>query len=590
MHPLSRAHNDWSALVADARRWPAMSPVADDVPDDELRLLLKAPVTVAWWITTFAPELLEREHLDLLMIGVPGGPSAGDDGRPYQLLPLLLERPRLTVDATVMLWTPKASSAPRPHYFTPHVSLDGQSAVAALPATIFVGSLAQLLEDREGKAFDLCLLMHPGFDERAPLWSELLALFKTGAYVGCFARGMEKVERDAWLLQAYGYEVSPIAQANPWSQHHPELRGHGPWAAVGWRFEPHALPRAGFAVDLPRLRRAYDAQQFLQHEFEVWNPLQFIGRARPAEGDAGPDPEMFVGLPDHHAVSLRTGEVWALEPDRRVRVEGNVVLPPEVIATWPGEGAPAFERLLWAVEVYRGEVRGREAAALQTRGAAQAEHMKTSLALALKGHPSRAEIDAFTEYLRGGMEPGAATPGSEPLFEALRKSDWDTAAALIAATPALVNAEDEDGVTPVFCAFRAHHYELGRRWLENGADPNHLDHEGFAVIHDLAKRDEINAVELLQRYGADLDLGTGLGFSPALLALRYGSWNVLGYLLKQRVDLHRSALAGTAVVDQYEHVEGLPRALRSEIEQQLGKRRVIALAVMAPDADDRTAA
>ena len=72
---------------------------------------------------------------------------------------------------------------------------------------------------------------------------------------------------------------------------------------------------------------------------------------------------------------------------------------------------------------------------------------------ALKGHPSRAEIDAFTEYLRGGMEPGAATPGSEPLFAALRKGDWDTAAAMIAATPALVNAEDEDGVTPVFYVF-----------------------------------------------------------------------------------------------------------------------------------------
>ena len=82
MHPLSRAHNDWSALVADARRWPEMRSVAEGVPEEELRLLLKAPVAVAWWISTFAPDLLARDHLDFVMMGVPGGPSAADDGRP----------------------------------------------------------------------------------------------------------------------------------------------------------------------------------------------------------------------------------------------------------------------------------------------------------------------------------------------------------------------------------------------------------------------------------------------------------------------------------------------------------------------------
>jgi len=589
MHPLSRAHNDWSALIADACQWPAMSRLADGASEDELRLLLKAPVAVAWWIVTFAPELLERDHLDLLMVGVPGGPSAGDDGRPYQLLPLLLERPRLSVDATVMLWTPKASVAPRPHYLTPHVSLEGQAPGVGRPATMFAGTLTQLLEDREGKAFDLCLLMHPGFDERAPLWRELLALVDMGVCVGCFARGMEKVERDAWLLQAYGYEVSPLARANPWSRHHPDLRGHGPWAAVGWRFEPRSNPSARHTVDLPRLRRAYEAQQFLQYEFEVWNPLEFVGRAQPAAGDAVPNPEMFVGLPDHYAVSLRTGEVWALEPDRRVRVEGNVVLPPEILSTYPGELAPAFERLLWAVDVYRDQVRPRETEALRVRNAENVQHLRTSVTLALKGHASRAEVEALTEYLRGGIDPGDATPGSAPLFASLRKRDWNKAVAMIADSPSLVAAEDEDGMTPLFYAFRARQYELGRRWLESGADPNHLDHEGFAVIHDLVKRDETDPVDLLQRYGADLDLGTGMGFSPALLALRYGSWNVLAYLLKHRVDLNRCALAGTAVADQYEHIEGLPRALRSAIEQQLGKRRVIPLVVMAPGVDESAA-
>ncbi|MEO8676026.1 MAG: ankyrin repeat domain-containing protein [Casimicrobiaceae bacterium] len=581
MHLLSPAHSDWPALVADARRWPAMRHVAEGQPEEELRLLLKAPVAIAWWIQTFAPELLLRDHLDLVIVGVPGGPSAADDGRPYQLLPLLLERPRMTVDATVVLWAPEATYSPRPAYSTSHLSLEALPGAVARPATIVDDSLSQLLERRQGKAPDLCLLIHPGFDERISLWVGLRELLASGAHVGSFARSMEKVERDAWLLRAHGYDVAPAAQQNPWSRYHPELRGHGSWGAVGWRVDPRSLPPRDYAVDVPRLHRAYDAQQFLQHEFEVWNPLQFIGRVQTSDGDTDPDPERFVGLPDHHAISLRTGELWALEPDERVRVD-DIVLPPEVIATYPGEDAPAFERLLWAVDVYRDEVRRREAAALQARSAAQVEHFRTSLSLALKGTPSREEVDALTEYYRGGAAPGAVSPGSESLFRALRTGAWDEAAARVATTPSLVNAEDEDGMTPLFHALRSRHYELARRWLERGADPNHLDHEGFAVIHDLAKRDETEPVDLLQHYGADLDRGTGMGFTPALLALRYGCWNVLAYLLKQRVDLRRSAIAGTSVSDQYEQIDGLPRALRSVIEQQLGKRRVIPLTVMPP--------
>ncbi len=404
--------------------------------DDELRLLLKAPVAVAWWITTFAPELLERDHLDLLMIGVPGGPSAADEGRPYQLLPLLLERPKLTVDATVMLWTPEARFAPRPHYSTPHISLDGQPGSRRSPRDAREGSLAQWLEDRDGKATGP---VHADASRASTSGNRCgrgcARCSKTGAHVGCFARGMEKVERDAWLLQAHGYEVSPDAQRNPWSRYHPELRGHGSWAAVGWRFKPRSLPPADFAVDVARLRRAHDAQEFLQHEFEVWNPLQFIGRAQPAEGDTSPIPSCSSACPTITRSRFGRARSGRSSPTSACASKGNIALPPEVLATYPGEKATAFERLLWAVDIYRGDIRRREVVAMQMHSATQIEHVKTQVALSLKGKASRAEIDAFTEYFRGGMSPGAATPGSEGLFKALRIHNWDEAAALIAATP-----------------------------------------------------------------------------------------------------------------------------------------------------------
>ena len=584
MHPLSRARYDWSALVAAARRWPVMNPFGDAAADDELRLLLKAPVAVAWWITTFAPELAQRERLDLLMVGLPGGPSAADEGRPYQLLPLLLERPQLKVSATVILWTHESRFAPAIDYLAPHISLAAQDRLEARPATMFEGSLTDWWARRHGIPPDLCLLVHPGFDERVPFWAGVRHLLDAGVHVGCFARGAEKVERDAWLLQAYGYDVTPDPKPNPWARHHPELRGHGAWGAVGWHLKPRSIPPSDVAIDTARLQRAYDAQQFLQHEFELWNPLQFIGEVQVVAGDPSADPEKFVGLPDHHTVSLRTGEIWALEPEGRVRAEGNISLSPEVLATYPGEHAQRFERVLWAVEVYGDEFRRREAAAMPAVDAMRVEELRERVGRSLQGKVSQEEIDAFTEYYRGGRKASTATPGSEPLFAALRKRDWNTAAALIAESPSLVNAECEEGRTPLLYALNAQYYELARRWLENGADPNHLDHEGFAAIHDAAKRDDTTTVELLQRYGADLDLGTGLGFTPALLALRYGCWRVLAYLLGQDVDLRKTAIAGVAVEDQYEIVDGLPRVLRAEIERKLGRRRVIPIAVMAPAA------
>ena len=160
----------------------------------------------------------------------------------------------------------------------------------------------------------------------------------------------------------------------------------------------------------------------------------------------------------------------------------------------------------------------------------------------------------------------------------------------MSADPALIHAQDEDGRTPLFHAMRARNFEISQRWLEAGADPDHLDHEGFALIHDAAKRDVVDPVALLDRYGADLNLETGLGFTPALISLRYGTWSVLAYLLAQKVDLNRTTMVGASVADQYEEVAALPRVLRREIERQLGRRPVIRIAAQVAATGARASA
>src|SRR3982751_5401732 len=94
---------DWPALLARARALPVMQALGHDVPDSELHLLLQAPVTLAWWLATFEPHLLARNRRDVMIMGMPGGRSWVDCGRPYRLLPLLLDRPELEIAVTVLV-------------------------------------------------------------------------------------------------------------------------------------------------------------------------------------------------------------------------------------------------------------------------------------------------------------------------------------------------------------------------------------------------------------------------------------------------------------------------------------------------------
>lgn len=567
--------NDWPSLIAAAREWPQLERLDSGVHERDLHLLLQAPVTLAWWLSEFAPQLLKRDTLDLLVVGVPGGPSSTDEGRPYQLLPALLGREGLRVNVTVLVGSAEAVPASRVPYPTPQSSLEDRGD-ALYPALRSYDTIAKWWELCQGKAPDACVLMQPDFDHRIDFWTGLRLLHEARVPVGCFARSEAEAERDAWMLSAYGYDVTARTRRNPWAQRWAESRGHGAWGAVAWSFAPGVPPLSSVVVDHRKLERAADAQRFLQHEFEVWNPLEYIGQhideSRLQGSDAVPP---LIGLPDHHALSLATGDVWQMEPDGLVPVFGNTKLPQALLATYPSDTACGFERLLWAVDLYRDEFRPREAAAIEALGMARAEQLKDSISQAFQGRASAAELAAFETYYTGGAAPDAATPGSEPLFDALRKRDWARAEDMLAANEALANAVDEDGRTPLYFALAVDHLDFARRLLDLGADPNHLDHEGFAVVHDMAKREDVGPLELLQRYGADLDLPTGLGMTPALLALRYRRWAVLGYLLGRDVDLRRTTLPGASVAEQYEEVDDLPRVLRAEIDRKLGKRTVI---------------
>ena len=560
--PLPR-FRDWPALLEELRESPLLEELRG-ADDQTLVRLLGGAASVAWWITHFAPEVLLRDTVRLLVVGLVGNPEVIDQGRPYALLPTLLGRPGLTVEASVMAIdiAPDMQAA----HATAGVSL---RAAPVAPVRIVPATMTEWHRGNRSGTADVCLLFHPNFECDVEVWRDVAALLRSHTVVGAFARGSEYLDRDLWLLEAYGYglpnDVAP--RANPFVSVRKDTSRSDAWGALAWKVPTHVAPSTDVPPDGARLARARAAQQFTRAEFVATNAFEFIGQVLHIAAGAG---EAFIGLPDEHLVSRRTGRVFRSEDGALVPATGAVTLDAALLASYPDAARRQFDRFLWSVDVYLEHCRPAQTAYMVGAHARQVQELQAVLAIRLGGRSDGQDLKDVVDHYTGAIEITAITPGAEPLYRALRARNWQRAQKLIAAKPELVRARDEEGRTPLFHAFAARQLELADQWLRLGADPDQLDHEGFAVLHDVVKRVLLEPVELLHRHGADLNLATRLGFTPALIALQYGTWPVLAYLVQQGVDLRRENLLGTSVANQFQHVKELPGAVRQTIEGALG--------------------
>jgi len=337
--------------------------------------------------------------------------------------------------------------------------------------------------------------------------------------------------------------------------------------------QPTREPVPGQRIDMARLERSRQAQRLLQPEFEVWNPLQFVGQLVRAPATHRGEPELFVGLPDYQLVSLRTGQLWAVEGETRIPIAGSPRVAQKVLDSYPGERAHAYDRLLWAVTAYQTERLRREAAQYLSLNTTRDQELRQVVARTTELPDVGDVIPAAGPAAQSNTRQPALPrlEGAAVLFAALRNRDSARAAELLAHDANLASAQDELGRTALFYALSAQDYELTRRLLESGADANHVDQEGFAVIHDLAKSDDPWPLELLQRYGADLNLGSKHGFTPALIAMRHACWTTLAFLIAEQVNLRTVSRDGASVAVQYQEIEFMPRVIRREIVRQLSR-------------------
>lgn len=158
-----------------------------------------------------------------------------------------------------------------------------------------------------------------------------------------------------------------------------------------------------------------------------------------------------------------------------------------------------------------------------------------------------------------------ATPGAAAFFAALEAEDWGAAIPLLRNDMTLARAISPRGFTPAMVVIQRDNADmLDVLGGGGGADFNQLDAEGFAPLHEAARRGAAACVRTLLRHGANPNLQTPDGWSALLLVVspsltrkpEQSSDIALALMtsganphLANKAGVSASALAGTAAIN-----------------------------------------
>lgn len=352
-------HQNWRFLLRDFTR---AHPELVGLTAATLQRLVAIPASIAWWLATFKPEMLERDDLHVVLPGA-GIHECADAGRWMSFVAWFAGRPAGTVRVT-LVGLQLATDAERRPMASEGLSRatlercwasEAAHAVARrAPADIFNGSLGAWR--RSGAtAADVCLLFAPGFEEHGQEWlteDELVGLLRTGVTTGILPYSDVDGSMDMHLLRAWGLLQAPVPmKKNPWHQPHPDVERTGALALYGWHFQPKQ-PLA-LEWDDEALLELAQVYQVIRPDFER------AGDAVVREiGTAGHLPDSAGGglaylLPEGYLVERETGVVLVPDMDGGFwPVEPDIVIPSEALANPPADELDMFARWKWATDLF----------------------------------------------------------------------------------------------------------------------------------------------------------------------------------------------------------------------------------------------
>lgn len=327
---------EWQSLLAALRAqgdsW------LDGTPDSVAHAVLAGPCAIAWWIAKRLPQLSRRASLSVLILGAESA-DAPDDGRWYQLLPILLGaqfKVRVILVGLELDCEFRSSIAPK---------------AQAVPAEAHRMGLDAFLRNHGDSPIDLAIAFHPGLQKHRG-WLEhegFPKLLERGTPLVCAAYEADEQEMERWVVEAYGYSAEPRPLMNPFYLDLSDATTTIRWGRALWQI---TAPPAPTAIRDDEQLRALDMLNAM-----VMHTMSHVAEGAPAYGAAveltssAGAKWRLLHIADNRFINPATAEVVRLESGS---VKVLKTIPGSLVASYPGEAAREIERAAWAARIKAG--------------------------------------------------------------------------------------------------------------------------------------------------------------------------------------------------------------------------------------------
>ncbi len=327
--------NDWQALLAVLAEHDEYRGLRSIDPHTA-SAVLAAPAAIARWIAVYAPQLVIREKLSIIVIGAEST-DAPDQGRWYQAVAAMLAF-KGALEVTLV-------GAELDIAFTSSVSAQAPK----LPANSAREGLAEFLAKHDGARFDLALLFQPGFQKhRGWLQDSGIAHFlASGTLLAGTSYSTDEYQMERWVLECHGYRAGAESVPNPFFLELGDANSSIQWGRVLWQIE--SAPPRNFQIDKEGLAALDSLTRMVLHSITV------VGQPSPECGamvelsDGKGRRRSLLHIFDRRFVDPADGSLLQLADDGGLNVIGT--LPATEIAQYPRAAQRDIERAMWAAGV-----------------------------------------------------------------------------------------------------------------------------------------------------------------------------------------------------------------------------------------------
>ena len=339
--------------------------------------LMVPAASIAVWILQQAPQLAQRERLDILIAQCTDF-QALDSGRWLQFVPWLLGRPAMQVRFALVGQAMAPDDVLTASALEEHLRTHSASVVRGLaPARLHQGTIQSCLEaaaDEADDGFsspDMCVVFSPVFSvNHATLLAEdgLLPLLRQRVPLALFSSSEAEQLVDRYVLDAAGLvPMDAECWPNPWALPLVGSDRTGVHGKMGWAAEFDAAPETVPDQVQADSGRLTDLAEVLASVDEATDPsgadaLLSLGeplRTAPSRDDAVDDsnaaPAVLLRLPHGMAVDAVNGHLYQLQDDAAFLLEGIPSVPAAALEAFP-EDDHLLQRAVWAVAVHRDHV------------------------------------------------------------------------------------------------------------------------------------------------------------------------------------------------------------------------------------------